>query len=287
ARLTAPRAEALPVVFSSPHSGRCWPRDFVEGSSLPLEALRQSEDFMVDVLFEGATAHGFWLYAAQRPRAWLDLNRDPRELDAAMFAVPPPEGSLLATERVRAGLGVIPRIVAEGMEIHPGPLAPEEARRRLEEGYFPWHAGLRALLDGLRREHGQAVLIDCHSMPASAARAMTPLGGRRPHVILGDCEGASCSRLLTDVLYELFTAQGLVVARNRVYTGGFITRHYGLCGLGFQAIQIEINRELYMEEGRCRPGPGFARLRTIIDTVLEALPERLALLWRGLPQAAE
>jgi N-formylglutamate deformylase len=287
ATLRAPRGAAHPVVFTSPHSGRCWPRDFVAESALPFDALRLSEDFLVDRLFATAPEHGFWLYAAQRPRAWLDLNRDPRELDPEMFSDPPPPEAVMETERVRAGLGVIPRIVAEGLEIHSRPISWAEGRRRLSEGYYPWHMGLQALLEGLRHRWGQAVLVDCHSMPASAARSMTPLGGRKPHVILGDCEGKSCSPLLIDTFHDLFAREGLTVSRNRVYTGGFITRHYGLSGLGFHAIQIEINRELYMEEGICRVTAGFERLQTIIARVLAALQERLGPLWNNVREAAE
>ncbi len=286
AALRAPQARACPVVFSSPHSGRCWPRAFVEQSPLSFEALRLSEDFLVDRLFAAAPDHGFWLYAAQRPRAWLDLNRDPRELDPEMFAEPLPPYAVIESERVQAGLGVIPRIVAEGKEIHARPLTWREAKRRLSEGYYPWHMGLQALLEGLRRRWGQAVLVDCHSMPASAARSMTPLGGRKPHIILGDGEGRSCSPLLMDTLHDLFAREGYTVSRNRVYTGGFITRHYGLEGLGFHAIQIEINRELYMEEGVCRTTAGFERLKAAIERVLAALPERLRPLWNDFRREA-
>ena len=287
ARLVPPKRPAFPVVFSSPHSGRCYPVSFVEQTCLTLQELRLSEDYLVDRLFSAAPEKGFWLYAAQRPRSWLDLNRDARELDPAMFEGELALGPLMDSERVRSGLGVIPEVVSEGRRIYAGRIPAAEAKRRLEEGYFPWHLGLKNLLESLRRQHGQAVLIDCHSMPATAVRAMTPLGSRPPDIILGDCEGTSCARLLTDVLEALFSEAGLNVSRNRVYSGGFITRHYGLGGLGFQAIQIEISRTLYMKEGRCETTEGFATLKTIIDAVLAALPERLAPLWSIRREAAE
>ena len=244
---------------------------------------------MVDRLFAAAPAAGCWLLESHVPRAWVDLNRDRRELDAGMFEGPPPEDlDLLAdSARVAAGLGVIPRIVSEGVEINPGPLTWEQARWRIRQGYEPYHAALAGLIARLRRRFGQVVLIDCHSMPVSAARAMTPLAGRRPQIILGDCEGESCSPLLTGVLEEMFTRSGLRVSRNRVYSGGYITRHYGACGMGVHAIQIEINRELYMDEKELVPHDGFAELRRIISGVIGALPARLSPLWGGLPAAAE
>ncbi len=287
ARLSPPMRLSLPVVFSSPHSGRCYPVSFVRQASLTLEELRLSEDYLVDQLFSGAPSCGFWLYAAQRPRSWLDLNRDAREIDPAMFEGNLDLGPLVDSDRVRSGLGVIPEVVSEGRRIYKGKIPAVEAVRRLEQGYFPWHLGLKKLLEGLRQKHGQAILIDCHSMPATAVRAMTPLGSRPPDIILGDCEGTSCTNLLTDALEDLFVRSGLNVSRNRVYTGGFITRHYGLAGLGYQAIQIEISRTLYMKEGRCETTDGFVVLKSIIDEVLSFLPERLSPLWATRREAAE
>ncbi len=276
----------LPIVFGSPHSGRCYPEDFIRRSVLSMRDLRRSEDFLVDRLFDTAPEFGCWQLVACRPRAWLDLNRAPDELDPEMFDGRPPE-NVRITPRVSAGLGVIPRLVAEGMEIYDSPLPWSEARARLKNGYWPYHERLGRLLLHLRERYGQAVLLDCHSMPASAARAMTPLGGRKPHIILGDRNGTSCSPLLTDVLEALFTAAGLRVSRNRVYTGGYITNHYGAAGLGMHAIQIEINRELYMDERNLAPSAEYDDLKRIITGVIRALPRRISRLWGGMPIAAE
>ncbi len=277
---------ALPIVFGAPHSGRCYPADFVRDAALPLRDLRRSEDFLVDDIFSAAAEAGCWQLVAHRPRAWLDLNRAPDELDPGMFDGPPPR-KVRSTPRVSAGLGVIPRLVAEGVEIYRRPLSWSEAEARLKVGYHPYHERLRRLLTHLRDHYGQAVLVDCHSMPASAARAMTPLGGRRPHIILGDRNGTSCSPLLTDALEELFTAAGLRVSRNRVYAGGHITGRYGASGLGMHAIQIEINRELYMDEHRLVPSAGYRDLKRIVTGVIHALPERISRLWGGMSVAAE
>ncbi|HHN66557.1 MAG TPA: N-formylglutamate amidohydrolase, partial [Thermopetrobacter sp.] len=181
-----PRGTGVPIVFNSPHSGRCYPRDFVARSALPLRTLRLSEDFLVDELFSAAPAAGAWLIAATRPRSWIDLNRDRWELDPALFADTLPERADTGGERVRAGLGVLPRVVADGHEIYAGKLTWREAQARLAASYDPYHALLRRRLEELRARFGAALLIDCHSMPATAVNAMTPLGGRRPDVILGD-----------------------------------------------------------------------------------------------------
>ena len=188
---------------------------------------------------------------------------------------------------MRAGLGVLPRIVADGHEIYADKLTWREARARLAADYDPYHALLRHRLESLRARFGTAVLIDCHSMPVTAVNAMTPLGGRRPDIILGDDEGGSCDGLLMDTLAALFTQAGLHVSRNRVYTGGYITRHYGLGGQGFHAIQIEINRALYMDQQAMEPNAGFVTLKGTITRIIQALPARLGSLWSPGRAAAE
>lgn len=277
---------AAPILFSSPHSGRCYPMDFVRQSVLPLEELRASEDFAVDLLFADAPALGMPLLAAQRPRAWLDLNRAPDELSADMFAGPPPAWANTNSERAQNGLGVIPRIISEERAIYAHRLSWQEARRRIEQAWHPYHSALRAQLQALRARFGAAILIDCHSMPESAARAMTPLSLRQPDIILGDGEGSSCDALLTDVLDMLFSRAGLNVRRNRVYTGGHITRFYGRAGFGAHAIQIEINRRLYVRPGQYELTDAFFALRDVLRGILAELPRHLAPLWHKA-QAAE
>ncbi len=281
-------AAANPIIYDSPHSGRCYPADFVARTPLPLTELRASEDFAVDLLFMAAPSAGSHLLAAQRPRAWLDLNRAPDELSAEMFEGPAPRWADTESERARAGLGVIPRIISEDREIYDAPLPWNEAQRRIEGVWKPYHARLRSLLEETRARFGTAILIDCHSMPESAARAMTPLSLRQPDIILGDVEGRSCDPLLTDTLHRLFADAGLNVRRNRVYTGGYITRRYGLEGFGAHAVQIEINRRLYTTPGEYRLTEAFFALQQIIAGIIAELPRRLAPLWRQRrPEAAE
>ena len=277
-----------PIIYSSPHSGRCYPADFVREAAVPLSRLRATEDFAVDLLFAAAPGHGCPLLAAQRPRIWLDLNRAAHELTAEMFDTTAPEWAQTETERARAGLGVIPRFVDEGQEIYPRRLRWEEARARIEGFWKPYHEALRRLLERARRQFGAAVLIDCHSMPESAARAMTPFPLRQPDIILGDAEGSACDPWLTETLERLFREAGLQVRRNRVYAGGYITRHYGLEGFGAHAIQIEINRRLYTSPFTFELSGEFHELRQLITRIVARLPELLAPLWqRERPLAAE
>ncbi len=288
--LHPPRGEepVAPILFSAPHSGRCYPVDFVRKAALPLNELRGSEDFAVDLLFAAAPAHGMPLLVAQRPRAWLDLNREPHELSPEMFDGPVPPWADTTSERARSGLGVIPRVITEDRAIYRRPLKWEEAKQRIEQAWGPYHLALQDQLQALQQRFGAAVLIDCHSMPESAARAMTPLSLRQPDIILGDVEETACNPLLTDTLDELFSRAGLNVRRNRVYTGGYITRRYGLQGYGAHAVQIEINRGLYMQPGAFELTDAFFALRDIITGIMAELPTRLAPLWHQRPaQAAE
>ena len=290
-RLWAPRAPQVPVIFSSPHSGRCYPVDFVRASPLSVESLRASEDLFVDGLFMAAPEAGCWLLAAQRPRVWLDLNRGADELTPQMFADAPAQAHKHVSERAAAGLGVIPQVVTEGREIYAHRLSWAEAQARIRDYWRPYHHKLQELTLTAMARFGAAVVIDCHSMPESAARAMTPLSLRQPEIILGDREGTSCAALVTDVLERLFKDAGFVVRRNRVYTGGYITQSYGLRGLGAHAIQIEINRRLYQRPGSFAPGEAFFTLAETIGAIVRALPEKLKPLWEerasDCPAAAE
>ncbi len=277
--LHLPAARLSPAVFSSPHSGSEYPAELLARTRLDLEQLRSSEDAFVDSLFLPATAHGAPLIAARLPRAWLDLNRAAEDLDPAVV-----EGAARrpGNPRIAAGLGVIPRVVAEGRHIQDGKLSMAVATARIAELWHPYHARLGALLDESRAMFGTAILFDCHSMPHDALASAPMLRGRRPDVILGDRFGASCDRWLIEAASEAFTAAGFAVARNAPFAGGYITQRYGVPQGGVQALQIEIDRALYMDERRIEKRPEFdeiaARLAEVIGrvTLLGAGPARLA-----------
>jgi N-formylglutamate amidohydrolase len=255
------------LVYACPHAGRHYPADL--GSRLEITTLRRLEDALVDQLLDGAPAQGATLVCGDYGRAYLDLNRDPLELDPAMLAEPLPPEARIRTARVAAGLGVFPRYVAGGREIYGRKLGLDEARARLAAVHGPYHRALAEAVEAARRATGAAILIDWHSMPGPAAapgllEGATPAGHRPPDVVLGDRHGAACAPALTDWAEQQFTAAGLRVARNHPYAGGYTTETYGRPDAGVHALQVELSRSLYLDEGRLVPSPGFARVKRLL-----------------------
>lgn len=265
-----PAAQTVPFVFASPHSGRDYSADFLAATRLDPLTLRRSEDCYVDELFAGTPGQGAPLLLAHFPRAYCDVNRDPAELDPAVFAEAPPATPQTRSPRVTAGLGVIARVVRDGADIYPGRLPLAEAGRRLGALHAPYHAALRGLVTDTRRRFGAAVLVDCHSMPSQAAAAAGR--GPAPDIILGDRYGASCAPGLTAHAEAALRALGFSVARNNPYAGGYTAEHYGAPGGGLHALQIEINRALYLDEDRLEKRPAaFDSLRSRLDRFVTAL----------------
>ncbi len=271
-----------PFVFNSPHSGATYPRSFLDASRLDANTLRRSEDTFVDELFIGAVALGAPLMRARFPRAYVDVNREPYELDPAMFDGRLPPFANSRSMRVAGGLGTIARIVADGTEIYRRSLSVAEGLDRIERYYKPYHQTLREVLNKAHRQFGIAVLVDCHSMPSSQ---VTREGRPRPDFVLGDRYGTSCLSIITDVAQETLQRLGYTVARNKPYAGGHITETYGRPQHGMHALQIEVNRALYMDEMRYARTGGFAWLvadishlcRRIMSISVEALrPDRAA-----------
>ena len=267
-----PVGVACPLVLSSPHSGAIYPRRFLASSRLDSATLRRSEDAYVDELFEGAIALGAPMARARFPRAYLDVNREPFELDPRMFEGKLPAHVNTRSLRVAAGLGTIARLVAEGEEIYRQPLTLASALERINCLYLPFHAALARLLEETRKRFGYAVLIDCHSMPSSPA---LPSSGARPDVVLGDRFGASCDPRIARFLRTTMTDLGYEVDLNRPYAGGYITEHYGKPYRGIHAVQVEINRGLYMDEISYRPSSGYGLLARDLDTLCRRLTQDL------------
>ena len=279
--LARPQEQALPAVFASPHSGNRYPADFVENARLDALSLRKSEDSFVDEIFSGVADEGAPLLKALFPRAYLDPNREPFELDPAMFDDDLPDYANTRSPRVAAGLGTIARVVANGEEIYRKKLTFAEAEQRIEALYRPYHAALQSLLDATVAHFGYAILIDCHSMPSVGGPMDEDAGRRRDDIVLGDCHGTSCAPALT-LLVERFLAElGYQVGRNVPYAGGFTTRHYGNPRTSVHALQIEINRALYMDEATFRRGPGLARLTRDMRKLAVHLRLRLPALLRA------
>jgi N-formylglutamate amidohydrolase len=276
-----------PVVLSSPHSGCIYPARFLGLARLDAQALRKSEDAFVDELFAPANALGAPLLRAHFPRAYLDANREPYELDPRMFDGKLPSFANTRSLRVAGGLGTVARVVGESQDIYARRLPVDEALRRIEGLYKPFHGALRGLMQRAAGQFGMAVLIDCHSMPSwtSASAKQERVGA---DVILGDRYGTSCHPAFVDVVEQHLRMLGYHVQRNKPYAGGFITEHYGSPGAGFHALQIEINRALYMDEQTLQKKPAFAQVSTDLRDVVESLMRTAADLGGlPLPLAAE
>src|SRR3954471_21140771 len=277
-----PNCQTASFVFNVPHAGDVYPASFLHASHLDGTALRRSEDAFVDRLFGGMVGLGAPLMRARFPRAYLDLNREPYELDPRMFEGRLPPHANTRSMRVAGGLGTVPRIVADGHDIYRGRLSVEEALRSIEWLYKPYHRMLRQLLHRTGRSFGHAGLIDCHSMPSSS---LSRDDGAKADIVLGDRYGTSCATALTDCVELALRERGYAVVRNKPYAGGFITEHYGEPALGRHALQIEVNRALYMDERSFSRRPGFDRIAgdlrdafgqvsTMIETDLS--PRRIA-----------
>jgi N-formylglutamate amidohydrolase len=271
--LLEPAEQRAPVVFCSPHSGRVYPRAFLEASRLDPLTLRKSEDCYVDELFAPVVALGAPLLSARFPRAYLDVNREPYELDPELFQGRLPAFANTQSARVVGGLGTIARVVADTEEIYRERLPIGAAFERIERLYAPFHRALAEQLEATRKRFGTALLIDCHSMPSASMGQ--PAGGR-PHFVLGDRFGASCDARLTRFIREVLQRAGYEVQVNRPYAGGFITEHYGSPGQRVHALQIEINRALYLNEATLSKNKHFdALVATLLDMaarVFEVLP---------------
>ncbi len=277
-----PARLTCPLVFSSPHSGNVYPRRFLEAARLEEAVLRRSEDAFVDHLFSGVVALGAPLIKARFPRAFLDLNREPYELDPRMFDGTLPSFANTRSLRVAGGLGTIARVAAQAQEIYARRIPVEEAIERIEKLYKPYHACLAKLIERARRVFGIAVLVDCHSMPSNIRRpGYTPLFGDlsppgRPDFVVGDRFGTSCSADFVDAVEQELRRCGYVVQRNKPYAGGYITEHYGNPANDCHAMQIEVSRPLYMDESSVSRGEMFAAVAKDLATAASVLGEAVA-----------
>ncbi|WP_226780218.1 N-formylglutamate amidohydrolase [Oceaniglobus trochenteri] len=265
-----PRRRDTSVVFASPHSGADYPRDMMRRTILDREAVRSSEDAFVDHLFDLAPVTGAPFLVATAPRAYVDLNRASDELDPALI-----EGlrRIGHNPRVASGLGVVPRVVAGGRAIYRGKLSLEDARGRIRDVWRPYHDALHGLMAQSMAEFGQAILVDCHSMPHEAVESLAHTRGGRPDVVLGDRFGAAASGAVVERIEAAFASAGLRVARNAPFAGAYIAQTYGRPLRRQHVVQIEIDRALYMDEAKIEPLPGFAAFKRVIDGVVAEISE--------------
>ncbi|MGH7017651.1 MAG: N-formylglutamate amidohydrolase [Caulobacteraceae bacterium] len=265
-RIALPPAGAplTPLVFASPHSGRFYPPGLRARLAGP--ALRSSEDALVDELIASAPEHGARLIAANFARVYLDLNREPWELDPAMFEDEIPDWARARTAKVAAGLGSIARVVRDGEEVYARKLSFDEARQRIESVHRPYHAALATLLANTAAEAGLAILLDWHSMPSAAVKPRDDC-----EVVIGDRFGASASAGVTRRIEAAFAELGFRAARNAPFAGGYTTQNYGAPRRGVHAVQIEISRALYLDESRVEKNAGFEALKSRLEALFAGL----------------
>ena len=267
--LARPVAQSTSAIFAAPHSGRDYTPSFLARAGLDERMIRSSEDAFVDLLFDMAPGFGAPYLVARAPRAFVDLNRAADELDPALI-----EGVRRGTHspRIASGLGVIPRVVANGRPIYRGKLSLEEAQARIAGWWRPYHDTLQSLVDDTLAQFGQAILIDCHSMPHEALESLGS-GANRPDVVLGDRFGAAAASHLVDRIEQAFRDAGLRVARNMPFAGAYVTQHYGRPSRRCHAVQVEIDRALYMNESRIEPSADFHSFRAVIADIVGAIAD--------------
>jgi N-formylglutamate deformylase len=279
-----PSRVLCPLVFNSPHSGRHYPKEFMSQTRLDSFSIRKSEDMYVDELFALVLRAGAPLHIANFPRAYVDVNREPYELDPRMFDGALPAFANIGSARVAGGLGSIPKLVSEGVEIYGRRLPVEEGLNRIEYIYKPFHRRLRLLLNQAYQSFGKVVLLDCHSMPSSVRPGNHSLA---PDIVVGDRFGMSASVDIIEAAVSCLRLLGFSVVRNKPYAGGYITEHYGRPSRGYHALQIEINRGLYMHEGRQVLTSGFSSLQASLGRFALALRDAIEANPFEQPVAAE
>lgn len=257
-----------PIIFNSPHSGSIYPREFLASSRIDVAALQRSEDSFMDEMVMHLVAKGFPVVRVNFPRSYVDVNREPYELDPRMFSGRLPSFANTRSMRVAGGLGTIPRVVGDGQEIYRERLDVEDALKRIDTLYKPYHRALRRLIGKAHQAFGSVVMVDCHSMPSVGISRDEP---RRPDVVIGDRYGTSCAPVLADVVEETFTSLGYSIGRNKPYAGGFITEHYGNPANGLHTIQIELNRSIYMDERQRMRNDRFEKVAADFNVLAEAL----------------
>ncbi len=266
-----PLAQTCPVIFASPHSGRDYPASFVSASQLDPVALRRSEDAFVDELYEQVPHFGAPLLRAHFPRAYADPNREPWELDPSMFSEVLPSWVNTTSPRVHAGLGTVAKVVTDGAEIYADRIPFAEAQSRIEHCYKPYHEALQGLLDRTFEKFGTYLLIDCHSMPSIGGPMDRDPGNDRVDMVLGDANGVACNQRVTNLAHQVLRDMGYRVVLNTPYAGGFTTRNYGKPTENRHALQIEVNRALYMDEISITRSLNFAKLADDLSELAKAL----------------
>lgn len=265
-----PEQPASPVILSVPHAGRDYAPALLKAARLPRAILETLEDRLVDRLVWRATEAGATAFIARAPRAEIDLNRDEREIDATLIAPAPATADVLPSARTRGGIGLIPSRITGVGAIWNERIPRHELARRIEQIHRPFHRALERALEAARERFGAAVLLDCHSMPPRGGP-----GSNQESVIFGDRYGTTTAPHFLDAAVSAARALGYRTACNTPYAGGYIAGRHGRPDRGIHAIQIEIDRSTYLDPELRAPGPGFAGVCRLIETVVAAIEARL------------
>lgn len=265
-----PISGVSPIIFNSPHSGRRYERTFLNQTALNWREIRASEDSYVDTLLDSVTDFGSVLIEACFPRSFVDLNRSYDELDTKLIDIIKKRA---LNPRISAGLGVIPRITGNGLEIYRRKISMIEVYSRLQKFYFPYHTKLKKLIKKAKFDFGFSILFDFHSMPHNSLQFWQQKKTFHPEIILGDCFGSSCSSWLSETVFDIFSSEGFRVETNVPFSGGFITRNYGNPKKNIHVIQVEIDRSLYMNEVDFTLHEGYPILKQKLNNVIYNLSE--------------
>jgi N-formylglutamate deformylase len=263
--LTLPKIGARPLLVEVPHAGLTLPEAVRDELIAPEDAMRRDADIYVDQLYANAPSFGAALLTANVSRYVVDLNRAQDDVDASTVSGHPSAAS--AQPR-----GVVWRSTTDGRPILAKPLDYEQLLARLDRYYVPYHAALRRTLDALRARFGYVILLAGHSMPSMGRSGHADPGARRADIVPGTCGRTSADRRLIDLVDVHFRSAGLSVRHDDPYRGGYTTSHYGRPREHCHAIQIELNRALYVDEQSCQiKEPEFRRLQLLLDQLVEKL----------------
>lgn len=260
-------ARPTPLVYAVAHAGRFYPEHARGALQAREPTVRSLEDPFVHHLVEGAQELGAAILICRTARAYVDVNRDPAEIDPALLEG---EGGR-DTPRTRAGLGVVPRLGGDARQLHRRRLTPAEIAERIDGVHAPYHAALAGLMEAARQAFGLALLVDWHSMPSAAARGEARRGGLRPDIVIGDRHGESADSAFSGALRAGFESTGRRVVMNRPFAGGHTTQSWGRRIDGFHALQVEIDRSLYLDKAELEPGEGLEGLRADVQAVTRRL----------------
>lgn len=260
-----------PVVISVPHAGRDYSASLLAQARVPPTTLRRLEDRYADLLVHPLIARGEAVIVARQPRALIDLNRDEREIDTTIVRDVPHGQPVIGSGKLRGGLGLLPRRLQGAGELWLHALEWQDVARRIGDVHRPYHAALATMMQRARAAHGHAILVDIHSMPPLPDIGEHPVA----RVVLGDRFGRSAANRLVTLAADLCAGRGVPAAQNHPYPGNHILDRHGRPERNLHALQVEVDRSLYLDHALAAPGEGLAVVQALIADLVEALADEL------------